>query len=155
MDIRHYDTTVEISLTPIFHADPPLITVTGFDQHRHGPLSHSQIFAFNRSCSPGAYVFTVEFSNKRDEDTVPDRGLDKAVQIDWISINGIKDQRFVWQGAYQPIYPEPWFSQQWPRPEKIIKGQSYLGWNGVWSLTIDVPAFRWIHQTQDLGWIFE
>ena len=155
MDTRHFETTVEISVTPVYHSEPPLITVQGFDLTWHDYLDQPRIFVFDKVCSPGQFVFSVELLNKKDSDTIPDQGLDKAVTIDWIAINGIKDQKFLWKSEYRPIYPEPWFSQQSPRPAPCLYSQNYIGWNGVWSLAVDVPAFLWIHDAQGLGWVFE
>jgi hypothetical protein len=155
MDTRLYDTRIEISVTPIYHDEAPLIKISGFDQHWHDCLEVPRVFTFERRCSQGPCSFVIEFLNKKDSDTIPDQGLDKAITIDWISINGIRDQAFVWQGRYQPRYPEPWHSQQDPAPPETLQGHTYLGWNGQWKLEIEVPAFAWMHRTLDLGWIYD
>jgi hypothetical protein len=29
-----------------------------------------------------------------------------------------------------------------------------MGWNGRWELNFRVPIFTWIHQLENLGWIY-
>jgi hypothetical protein len=155
MDTRYFDTKIEISVTPIYHSEAPLIKVSGLDQPYHDYLEQPRVFSFNRRCGRGPYAFEIGLLNKKDSDTVPDQGLDKAITIDWVSINGIQDQRFVWKGQYCPDYPEPWYGQQDPKPQPVLWGHTYLGWNGQWRLEIQVPAFEWMHQVLDLGWIYD
>jgi hypothetical protein len=81
--------------------------------------------------------------NKADHD------IDTAVVVKEIQFFGISDLRFVWAGAYYPEYPE-----HYPDKTSPLPGQGYLGWNGVYLLEFSVPVFTWIHQIQDLGWIY-
>jgi len=30
---------------------------------------------------------------------------------------------------------------------------NYLGWNGTWSLCMDKPFYRWLHQQSNNGWL--
>jgi hypothetical protein len=91
----------------------------------------------------------IVFMNKPDDDA------DLAVIIDQIEFFGISDPKFVWAGNYTPSYPEPWYSQQIEKPPKSIPQQNYLGWNGKWRLEFSVPVFTWIHQVQNLGWLYQ
>jgi hypothetical protein len=100
-------------------------------------------------------TLTVELLNKTDVDTVPDKGLDKAVIIESVSFFDIADDRFVWAGEYCPEYPEPWYSEQTVQPAPLLKSHTYLSWNGKWTLTFDLPVFTWIHRVQNLGWIYD
>lgn len=79
---------------------------------------------------------------------------DTAVEIVSVGFFDIEDPKFAWQGVYRPDYPEPWFSEQDTAPPAELPGQTYLGWNGTYSLTFAVPVFTWIHQVQNLGWIY-
>lgn len=90
----------------------------------------------------------IEFINK------PDLDQNMAVVVDQIEFFGITDPRFVWAGVYTPRYPEPWYSQQNPVPAPQLRQQTYLGWNGVWRLDFSVPVFTWMHQTLNLGWLY-
>lgn len=78
-----------------------------------------------------------------------------AVIVDSISFFGITSPNFVWAGVYTPAYPEPWASEQSVNLPATRAGQNYLGWNGIYQLTFGVPVFTWIHQVQNLGWIYQ
>jgi len=146
----------EISLDPVFHEEPPLVKVIlAGDELFHGLLESRKTLEFDRWLVPGVYDLTVEFLNKKDTDTVPDRNLDKAVIVESISVAGLRSQKFVWQGIYAPEYPEPWHSQQTPRPPAELLGHTYLSWNGIWTLKLSSPIFTWVHQVEDLGWIYD
>jgi hypothetical protein len=93
-------------------------------------------------------TLTVEHFNKHEYDPTT------AVEIVGISFFGIEDPKFAWAGVYQPNYPLTWLSEQEDIPPAEIAGQTYLGWNGVYSLKFDVPVFTWIHQIQNLGRIY-
>jgi hypothetical protein len=100
----------------------------------------------------------VEFLNKLPNDTVPGSNLDKAVVIESVSFFGITDPKFAWAGVYEPIYPEPWATEQ--QDQGVVLKQrlcphTYLSWNGKWTLTFTVPVFTWIHRVQNLGWIYD
>jgi hypothetical protein len=89
------------------------------------------------------------FFNKADSDATT------AVIIDSIEFFGIADPKFVWAGTYRPDYPELWYRQQISTPSTMLTGTNYLGWNGRWRLDFGVPVFTWIHQTQNLGQIYQ
>ena len=91
----------------------------------------------------------VVFMNK------PELDQDMAVVIDQVEFFGIADPKFVWAGVYTPIYPEPWYSQQLVTPPAELSQQTYMGWNGGWRLDFTVPVFTWMHQTLNLGWIYQ
>lgn len=148
-----YLVKLALTLEPIWHQDPPRVR-TGIEKNLT-ELDIKEITTINfeflasKSCN-----LIVEFLNKNDQDTVPDQGLDKAVIVKSVNFFGIEDPRFVWAGVYTPSYPEPWYSQQAVKPKKTLNSHTYLSWNGKWTLTFDVPVFTWIHQTQNLGWIY-
>ena len=88
---------------------------------------------------------------------LPDKQDQEAVIIDKITFFGIEDPRFAWSGVYEPQYPEPWASEQRSQGVALkpqLTAHTYLGWPGKWTLTFTVPVFTWIHQTQNLGWIY-
>ena len=92
---------------------------------------------------------TVELFGKSNDDPTT------AVEIDGVEFFDIASPKFAWAGVYCPIYPEPWVSEQNPQPALELQGQTYLGWNGVYSLTFTVPVFTWMHKTLNLGWIYQ
>lgn len=140
-------------LTPVWHDDPPEIIV-GLDESiiYAGKLFATTAFNIDQQLELGEHSLWVEFTNKKDSDT--QGKLDKAVIVDSVIFNDISDPKFVWEGMYQPCYPEPWASQQ-NNLQPILKSHNYLGWNGKWTLTFDAPIFTWIHKTQNLGWIYD
>jgi hypothetical protein len=86
-----------------------------------------------------------------------DKTAQEAVVIESISFFDIEDPKFVWAGVYTPEYPEPWATEQ--RDQGVVLKphlcpHTYLGWNGKWTLTFDLPVFTWIHRVQNLGWIY-
>ena len=86
-----------------------------------------------------------------------DKKAQEAVVIESVSFFGIEDPKFAWAGVYEPIYPEPWATEQQDRGvvlKQHLSPHTYLGWNGKWTLTFDVPVFTWIHRVQNLGWIY-
>jgi hypothetical protein len=89
-------------------------------------------------------VLTVEHYGKSDQDAVT------AVVIQRIEFYGIYDPRFIWAGTYYPVYPDHYPDQKFKLP-----GQGYLSWNGTYILDFQVPVFSWIHQVQDLGWLYQ
>lgn len=108
----------------------------------------------------GSTTVNFEFETKQASSLIlqiSDKQDQEAVIIESVSFFGIEDSRFVWAGIYTPEYPEPWASQQKSKGAVLqthLVNQDYLGWNGQWALTFDVPVFTWIHKIQNLGWIY-
>jgi hypothetical protein len=87
-----------------------------------------------------------------------DKQGQEAVVIEEVSFFGISDPKFAWAGIYEPVYPEPWATEQ--RNQGVVlkqhlSPQTYLGFNGKWTLTFSVPVFTWMHTVQNLGWIYD
>jgi len=105
-------------------------------------------------------TFNFEFeSNASCQLTVElfDKTAQEAVVIESVSFFGIEDPKFAWSGVYTPVYPEPWATEQQEQGVVLqphLCPHTYLGWNGKWTLTFDVPVFTWIHRVQNLGWIY-
>jgi hypothetical protein len=145
-----YPVIIDIHLRSVWHDNPPEINIGINDDINRIVLTDDQVFHYEFDTDKPS-VLTVELLNKTDADTV--NGLDKAVVIESVSFFGISDPKFVWAGEYRPEYPEPWASQQ-HELKPLLKSHTYLGWNGKWTLTFDVPVFTWIHRVQNLGWIY-
>lgn len=148
-----FDVEMTVVLQPRWHQDPPLIRLGVNNDLCEVALEQSTVFDIKFTTPPGSCQFSIELLNKKDSDTVPEKNLDKAVIVERIGFFGINDPRFVWAGEYRPQYPEPWASQQTDL-EPVLKSHTYLGWNGKWTLTFDVPVFTWMHKIQNLGWIY-
>jgi hypothetical protein len=142
-------------LKPVWHDNPPLIKL-GIDHNvEETLLTKTTEFKFIQSLNSGCHTLSIEFLNKTDTDTQSHLGLDKAVIVDKIAFFGISDPKFVWNGKYTPRYPQLWASQQSTALPEILTLHNYLGWNGIWKLEFQMPIFTWIHQIQDLGWIYQ
>jgi hypothetical protein len=100
----------------------------------------------------GEHVLWVKLEGKANADTTETE--DQAIEISAVTVEGITADRFIWRGVYTPQYPEPWASQQAELPPEITN-TTYLGFNGVWRLRFSVPVFRWIHEVEHLGWIYD
>ena len=152
-----YPVQLSVTLSPIWHQDLPEVRIQIDDTIiAHTIFSQATEFKFNDNLAAGNHSLTIEFLNKTDQDSV--NGLDKAVNIDSIEFMGINSQRFVYAGVYCPYYPEPWAAQQREQGielESKLYYKQYLGWNGVWRLDFTAPVFTWIHQVENLGWIYD
>lgn len=123
------------------------INIANFDQLTQ--LTKPTVFNIQFDSATVRETLLIEHLNKSATDP------DTAVIVDSIEFFGIVDPKFAWAGVYCPVYPEPWYSQQPSIPPAEIIGQTYLGWNGTYRLDFDVPVFTWIHQVQNLGWIYQ
>ena len=156
MVIRKFSTRLALAIQPIWHTEPPLIRVA-IDDHElyHDHLREFSTIEFSKQLPVRDYVLTLEFLNKKDSDT--QGNLDKAVVIKSLSFMDIVSDNFIWQGLYTPTYPEPWATQQREAgnpPQPTLRHQTRLSWNGKWQVRFTVPIFTWIHQVENLGWIY-
>jgi len=103
-----YPVELDIHLRSIWHNNPPEINIGINNDIQRIMLSKDQIFHY-KFISDKSSIITVELLNKTDADTVPNKGLDKAVIIESVGFFGILDDRFIWLGEYCPEYPEPCF----------------------------------------------
>jgi hypothetical protein len=151
-----YLVKLAISLRPIWHADPPRVRIGINNNLSEIVLTESTTINFEFTAVKDCQLI-VELLNKTDADTIPDRNLDKAVVIESVDFFGIADPRFAWTGIYEPVYPEPWAQEQQDQGvalKRQLCPHTYLSWNGKWTLTFGVPVFTWIHQIQNLGWLY-
>lgn len=157
MDIKKHRTEIKLYVTPVWHKEPPVCVVQfSKDVFFKEEITESKMYSYEEYLIDGNYDIIIKFLNKKNYDTVD--GKDKAIKIDKIICNNIESKKIVWQGIYQPIYPEPWLSQQKiadKTPAPLLNSQTYLGWNGTWKLTYSVPIFTWIHKVENHGWIYE
>jgi hypothetical protein len=142
-----------IDIKPIFCNGWPTISVC-IDQKIlfNGQLTETKRLCFDNNLNLGTHEISVEFTNKTNDNP------NQAVEITAIEFEGISTDRMKWAGCYYPLYPEPWYSEQQASGlvlETMLSRHTYMGWNGVWILQFDVPVFTWIHQTENLGWIYD
>jgi hypothetical protein len=134
-----YRVNMRLCLRPI-NQTRVLITAGGksIDQ----TLTHTQEFEFDFVATDPVIV-QVHHVDKLDSDP------DTAVEIVSVSFFGITDPQFAWSGTYAPVYPA-----HLTGPAEL-PGQTYLGWNGIWTLKFSVPVFSWMHQKLNLGWLYQ
>ena len=141
----HYKTKVEFVLEPV--GTPEVFIVVG-QQLLNRVITKTERIIFDLEVPAVTIPLRVSLLNKSDNDPTT------AVIIQELCINGISDPKFVWAGTYYPDYPKVWAKQQRDL-DLAITNTNYLGWNGTWNLDITIPAFTWMHQTLNLGWIYK
>lgn len=147
MDIKYYSTVFAITLVP--HGIVKPIITYGLNQIIDTiELKDTTTLNLDVNLNQGSSTFFIEFSNKTDDN------VDMAVEIQSVEFEGMKLDRFKWASRYYPIYPEPWASQQTDPLPEFQNSATYMGWNGRWELNFEVPIFTWIHQLENLGWIY-
>jgi hypothetical protein len=144
MDTK-YNTRFTVVLTGI---DRPEITY-GIDDDVCNTIciNTTVILQFSLDLTTDVHRFFIEFRNKTND--TPDR----MVIVDSVAVEGITTDRLKWSGTYTPTYPEPWASTQIDLTPTLA-GATQMGWNGRWELSFAVPIFTWLHQTENLGWIY-
>ena len=120
----------------------PWVIVEASGQGQLQQMVDTTDFSFDFKADNGGYLKVTHFGKADNDPTT-------AVIIKSISFFGIEHPKFIWSGTYYPDYPEHY-------SDKIssLPGQGYLGWNGVYRLEFSVPVFTWMHQVQNLGWIY-
>jgi hypothetical protein len=66
----------------------------------------------------------------------------KSIEIDEIDIGSL-----VYEGVYEPDYPEPWYSQQVKAGTilpKTFTNVTRMGHNGSWTLKFQSPFYMWL-----------
>ena len=139
------DVKLRVVLRPI---GEPWMEIRVHDHKQHGYLREPTTVDIEFDTDLTQAILEIEHLGKTDIDPAT------AIVIDSIDFFGIQDPKFAWAGVYYPEYPEPWASQQLVKPPTEIMGQTYLGWNGIYRLKFGVPVFTWMHQIQNLGWIY-
>ena len=148
-----HQTKIGITLTPRHCNKWPLMSV-GLDDFLlfKTRLDSTKTYTMDHPLDLGEHVLWVKLEGKTNADTTETE--DQAIEISAVTVEGISADRFIWRGVYTPEYPEPWASQQAELSPEITN-TNYLGWNGIWRLRFSVPVFRWIHEVEHLGWIYD
>lgn len=152
------DTVIDISLKPIFWNDLPEIEIRWDSRVLfRGELDHHHVKTFSVTGGRDDHRLIVEFYNKRDGDTNIEQNLDKAVIIEGVAFEGMWFDSFMHSARYWPRYPEA-YTETCQQQNIVLEPalqSNYLGWNGVWVLPVSFPIYTWIHETENLGWIYE
>jgi hypothetical protein len=131
---------MRVTLEPV---GQPWVIVEANGQGQLQKLVTTTDFSFDFRADDRGHLKVTHFE-KADNDH------DTAVVVKNISFFGISDPKFIWAGTYYPDYPD-----HYPDKTSPLPGTGYLGWNGVYLLEFSVPVFTWIHQTQNLGWVYQ
>ena len=149
---------ISIVIEPIFWNNPPMVRV-GVNRatYYQGELREETDFSW-RIDAKDLNTLEVALLNKCDADTID--GKDKALLIKSVSIEGMTLDSFLQKSRYGPEYTAGYYDYAIKNGiivEEILYGQTYLGFNGLWSLDFAWPTFLWIYQTetQGLGWVYE
>lgn len=153
MGTRLYQVDFDFEIEPIWKDLPPRVRICLNDHiFCDGLIPETRSFKISDRLSLGAYHLIIELYDKSDLDG------HQGIKIKNFSIGNISSSKFAWQGRYRPRYPEPWATEQREKGailQSEISNTDYLGWNGVWQLDFNVPVFTWIHQVENLGWIYD
>ena len=144
-----YEFDMSIGLIP--HNNPSIKLNLNDTIIFEGQLNAKHVFNISKELSFGQHCLILEYLDKTNND------INQAIEIDYVAFEGIKADRFVWAGEYTPIYPEPWASEQRALGIELAekhKNFKYFGWNGIWRLDFEMPIFSWIHQIENLGWVY-
>ena len=144
-----YLTELTVTLCPVNHNRPLPVRIGIGNDVKEILIDSVTTKTFEFYHSKDICSLHVEFMDKKDQE---------AVIIEKVSFFGIEDPRFAWAGIYRPRYPEPWATEQ-TNAGIVLTSElcphTYLSWPGPWTLTIGVPIFTWIHNLQNLGWIYD
>jgi hypothetical protein len=130
---------MSLCLRPI---NQPRVLITVGGQSVDQILTQTQNFEFEFVANEKS-IIKVHHVDKQDFDPAT------AVEVTGVSFFGITDPQFAWAGVYTPVYPTHLTGP------KTLPGQTYLGWNGTWTLEFSVPVFSWMHQKLNLGWLYQ
>lgn len=103
---------------------------------------------FTRELASGDHKFIIELINKTN--STPDM----AVEIVSITFEGMTFDRFKWANKFYPAYPKSYIEKN-PNLLSEIDEVTLIGNAGRWELLFTAPIFKWIHQTEHLGWIYD
>lgn len=134
-----YHVVMSMRLRPI---NQPRVLITVGSHKIDQQLLSTQDFEFD-FVATNPVIVQVHHVDKLDSDP------STAVEIVSMSFFGITDPKFAWAGVYTPKYPA-----HITGPAEL-PSQTYLGWNGTWTLEFSVPVFVWMHQTLNLGWLYQ
>lgn len=149
------DVKLGVTLSPVYWNELPEYRIEfNGNTLESGFLKETAMFSWTLPAED-KNILRVHFLNKKENDTQD--GKDKALVVDQINIEGFTFYSFLYAGKYTPQYSEGYY--QYAKEHNLtvepIVRQTYLGFNGAWELEIDWPVFTWIHQTENLGWLYD
>lgn len=149
-----YQVHLSILLKPIWVNNPPTIRIGMNGTMADVTLDKETWFDYRYTSASTTDKLQIEFYGKTDADTDIVNNKDTAVIIDQVKLNGMASPKFAWAGVYTPNYPTHYIEDN-PTAASALTQCTYMGWNGVWALEFTVPVFTWIHNIEELGWIYD
>jgi hypothetical protein len=150
-----YTADVELFLTGQFTATVPTIKLDINDRTvKVVPVDGSTIIKLQTPPQEsGDCLISLKFFNK-DYGEFEKYNKDMMINIEKVVVQNY-DYDFSRHGTYLPDYPKLWAQQQLDQGNTLLPRifSNYLGWNGEWQLNIEMPVYRWIHRTVNLGWL--
>ena len=140
MAIKIYSVDIDILLKPVSQSKCRII----LDDQKKDLVVDSDTWIKLFHQGNGTTRLSIEHYDKAELDPTT------ALIIEQIKFNGISSPRFVYRGIYTPNYPKHLIGN-----DVVLPHQNYLSWNGVWQLEFTLPIYTWIHETLDLGWIYD
>ena len=139
MDTKTYPVTVRILLKPV---GKPKCKITLGEQLLDLIITEEQWITLHYQ-SVGSARLIIEHYNKAELDA------STALIIEKIDFDLVSNPKFAWVDLYYPRYPKHVVGNS------ELKYHTYLGWNGIWVLDFTLPIYTWIHQIENLGWIYD
>jgi len=93
---------------------------------------------FEIDIKEGEHQLVIEHYGKRPKDTLVNKNLDIAIQLEELSFNGIKC-------SLLDLHNNSFFTSNWPYPiAKEIKNNLYFGYNGAYKYFFKSPSLTYI-----------
>jgi hypothetical protein len=138
LDSKHSITFV-ILLTPVIAAGVPNVTVQANQQVLFsGELDHAIRLEITELDLLQPLAISVAMSNKHYH----------AEQETAVIVESFKLDEFEFVPSYTHLF-------EYTNDHNNSQPTNYLGFNGVWSLTIDQPFYQWLHQVTGQGWLID
>lgn len=138
---EHIQFKIDISYNYTLNAPEIKVCLNGISKFNQSLTGNNCSIKFDHLLEFGeAYCLEIYRAGKTDQDP------DQMVLIDHITIDGVDIQNLIWTGSYyEPSYPALWYAQQISYgivPEVQVLGETYLGHNGLWTLTFTSPFWQ-------------
>lgn len=116
-----------------------------------GTKEKPDVIEFTHPCEEGKeHKLILNRQGKDRKQTIINNGKiekDQLLHIESIEIDEIDIGSLVYEGVYQPEYPEPWASQQRSAGKQLqetLKNVTQMGHNGKWTFTFTSPFYMWL-----------
>jgi len=116
-----------------------------------GTKEDPTVISFSHQCEENKeHRLILHRQGKGKNQTVVENGeiqKDQLLHIESIEIDEIDIGSLVYEGVYEPRYPEPWLTQQRElgkeQPESL-KNVTCMGHDGKWTFKFESPFYMWL-----------